>query len=138
MSQMPEFESNEMTAYGIFNINLHLVLTVNHIFLHISYYNNDTKIICMLLGYLLLKYNKIHVMYNIIMNNCNNLFFKHKNYFIFYNQNRMVFYSLQNLILLFSGLITLIQMKDHPFISRLSKVVMTHVKNNFSKNFTRA
>jgi len=31
MSQMPEFESNEMTAYGIFNINLHLVLTVNHI-----------------------------------------------------------------------------------------------------------
>uniref|UniRef100_A0A2S2PP43 Gustatory receptor n=1 Tax=Schizaphis graminum TaxID=13262 RepID=A0A2S2PP43_SCHGA len=58
MNQMPEFESNVMSAYGIFNINLHFVLT--------------------------------------------------------------------NLILLFSGILTLIQMKDHPTISSISKTVMVY------------
>ncbi|CAH1726722.1 uncharacterized protein LOC114119281 isoform X2 [Aphis gossypii] len=62
--QMSEFKSNEISAYGIFNINLHLVIS--------------------------------------------------------------------NLILLFYGLITLIQMKDGPFISSLTKAVMKHFTQQYN------
>ncbi|XP_050057129.1 uncharacterized protein LOC114119281 isoform X1 [Aphis gossypii] len=64
MVQMSEFKSNEISAYGIFNINLHLVIS--------------------------------------------------------------------NLILLFYGLITLIQMKDGPFISSLTKAVMKHFTQQYN------
>ncbi|XP_025200117.1 uncharacterized protein LOC112598027 [Melanaphis sacchari] len=64
INQMPEFESNEMSAYGVFNINLHLIIT--------------------------------------------------------------------NIILLFSGILTLIQMRDNPIISRATRVIVLRFKNAYN------
>lgn len=69
---MSEFKSNEMSAYGMFNINLHLVIS--------------------------------------------------------------------NLLLLLYGLTTLIQMKDGPFVSSLTKAVTKHFIQQYNniKNYTNS